>query len=200
MILTVNELLNIYETYSDPLGKIHREAKKGNLYQVIKGLYETDQKVSGHLLAGVIYGPSYLSFEYALAFHGLIPERVYTFTSATYNKNKRKNYSNVFGMYTYRDVPKKAFPLEVVGVISGDYSYVMATPEKALCDTLYIKPPQTSMKRLKELMFDDMRIEEDDFYKLDVEKIVSLCEVYSSTNLKLLRKIVLKGTDKYDID
>lgn len=198
MIKTTDELIMQYKDYSDPLGKIHRETKSGNLIPIIKGLYETDDKVPGHYLAGSIYGPSYLSFEYALAYHGLIPERVHTYTNATYNKNKTKKYNNTFGLYTYRDIPKDAFPFEVVSYVENEYSYVIASPEKALCDRLYIAPPQTSMIRLKALIFDDLRIEEDDFYNLDFNKLLFLCDLYPSTNIKLLKKIIMKEIKKND--
>ena len=52
---------------------------------------ETDSTVSGHLLAASIYGPSYLSFEFALSWHGLIPEAVYNCTAATFGKKKRRH-------------------------------------------------------------------------------------------------------------
>lgn len=58
--------------------------KSGEYIQIVKGFYETDKSTADYLLAGSIYGPSYLSFEFALAFCGLIPEAVYTFTSATF--------------------------------------------------------------------------------------------------------------------
>lgn len=198
MIKTTNELVMQYKDYSDPLGKIHRETKSGNLVPIVKGLYETDDQVPGHYLAGSIYGPSYLSFEYALAYHGLIPERVYTYTNATYNKNKTKKYKNAFGLYTYRDIPKDAFPYEVKSFVENGYSYVIATPEKALCDRLYIATPQTSMVRLKTLLFDDLRIEEEDFYSLRFDKLLFLCDLYPSSNLKLLKRIIMKEIENND--
>lgn len=198
MIKTTDELVMQYKNYSDPLGKIHREAKNGNLIPIIKGVYETDGNTPGHYLAGTIYGPSYLSFEYALAYHGLIPERVHRYTNATYNKSKTKKYNNAFGLYTYRDIPKDAFPYEVESFVENGYSYVIAAPEKALCDRLYIASPQTSMIRLKTLIFDDLRIEEEDFYNLDFNKILFLCDLYPSTNIKLLKKIIMKEVNKND--
>jgi len=198
MIKTVDELVLQYRDYSDPIGKIHREIKSENLTSIIKGLYETDKTTPGHYLAGAIYGPSYLSFEYALSYHGLIPERVYTYTSATYNKNRSKKHNNAFGLYTYRDIPKEAYPYGVNSYIEDGYSYIIATPEKSLCDRLYVAPPQTSMKRLKSLMFDDLRIEEEDFYSLDFTRILFLCDFYQSTNIKLLRKIIMKVVKSND--
>lgn len=198
MIITTNELVKQYKDYSDPIGKIHRDVKSGKLIPIMKGVYETDRTVPGHYLCGTIYGPSYLSFEYALSYHDLIPERVYTFTNATYNKNKRKRYKNEFGLFTYRDIPKSAFFYGVTSHIENGYSYIVATPEKALCDQLYISPPQTSMKRLKSMLFDDMRIDEDDFYNLDFETLLFLCDLYISRNVELLKRIILKEVDVND--
>ena len=76
--------------YANPLAKISRMMRSGELTPLIKGLYETDAAVPGHYLAGIIYGPSYLSFEFALAWHGLIPEAVYSYTSATCGKGRKK--------------------------------------------------------------------------------------------------------------
>ncbi len=64
-------------------------------------------------LGSYICGPSYLSSLYALDHYGMIPERVYAYTSATYNKRKTKQYDTPFGTYIYRDVPKTAYPFAI---------------------------------------------------------------------------------------
>lgn len=86
MIKTTNMLLEELHAYANPKTKLSRMVKQGEYFQITKGIYETNRNTSGHLLAGSIYGPSYISFEYALAYYGLIPEAVYTITSATFNK------------------------------------------------------------------------------------------------------------------
>lgn len=192
MIKSILELQELYKDYSDVIGKINREVKKENLYTVTKGLYETDNSTPGYLLSAYIYGPSYLSFEYALSHHGLIPEKVVMYTNATFNKRKSKKYTNIFGTFTYRDIPQKAFPHGIKVHVVNNYSYFIATKEKALCDRLYIAPPQTSMKRLKTLMFVDLRIDVDMFFELNVNELLFLCDKYKSKNLRLLKKIVLK--------
>jgi predicted transcriptional regulator of viral defense system len=192
MIMTILDLREKYKDYSDLLGKINREVKKGNLITVVKGLYETDKTTPGYLLTSYIYGPSYLSFEYALSYHGLIPEKVVNYTCATFGKNKSKKYSNIFGNYTYRDVPKTAYPYGIEVYIHERYSYFVATKEKSICDILFIKESQTSMKRLKSLLFDDLRIDMEEFYKLDKDELLFLCSLYRSKNIKLLKKIIEK--------
>lgn len=75
---------------------------------------------------------SYLSFEFALSYHGLIPEAVYTFTSATFKKRKEKKYTNYFGTFTYRDIPAKAFPYEISIIEENQYNYKIATAKKSI--------------------------------------------------------------------
>lgn len=189
MVLTVDDLVLKYSDYTDILGKIRREVQSGNLIQVARGVYETDKNTDGKYLAGHIYGPSYLSFDYALAGYSLIPESVYkTYTSATFGKNRRKSYQNFFGFYTYRDVPRAVFSLGVNICVENGYSYQIATPEKALCDKLYSLPPAGSVKALIELLFDDLRIDESRLQSLDINGICEMAQLYGSNNLKLFAK------------
>ncbi len=89
MILT-NDIIKLnLQGYSNKDTKICREVKNENL---INGLYETDSTINGYLLAGSIYGPSYLSFDFELSYYGIIPEKVTAFTNATYDKKKKKMY------------------------------------------------------------------------------------------------------------
>jgi len=53
---------------------------KSKLVSIIRGLYETDKNTPGYYLVGSIYGPSYLSFEFALGYHSLIPKAGRQFT------------------------------------------------------------------------------------------------------------------------
>lgn len=78
------------EQYSDITSRISILVAKGELIPIVRGYYETDRSIPGHYLASIIYGPSYLSFEFALSYYGLIPEAVYHFTSATFNKRRSK--------------------------------------------------------------------------------------------------------------
>lgn len=76
MVKIIDSLLEEYKNYNDPYGKIRRDVKNNLIFPIVRGLYETDDKTSGLLLSSVIYGPSYISFDYALSYHGLIPEKV----------------------------------------------------------------------------------------------------------------------------
>ena len=67
MILTFDSLTLQFKDYTDVKGKIRREVQSGRLTQITRGLYETDARADGKYLAGAIYGPSYLSFDYVLS-------------------------------------------------------------------------------------------------------------------------------------
>ena len=188
MIVTASMLLDQYRDYGDPAGKIMRLRKEGKIIPLTRGLYETDPRAPGQCLAGAIYGPSYLSFDYALSVYGLIPEAVYAYTSATFEKKKKKEYVNQFGKYLYRDVPSAVYPFGIVIKDEGGYSYLIATPEKALCDKLYSMPPVTSVKDIGLMLFEDLRIDEDGFSNLNEEDILQIGEGYHCNNLKYLMK------------
>ena len=186
MILTSRIIKENLKEYSNKNTKICREIKKGNLIKIINGLYETDSSVNGYLLAGSIYGPSYLSFEFALSYYGMIPEKVIAFTSATCNKKKKKVYRNYFGTYFYRDVPENVYPLGIKLVEEGNYSYQIATPEKAICDKLYTLPPLKNKKELEIALFHDLRMDREEFDKLNMQKKKKIANAYHSTNVNLL--------------
>ncbi|MCI8895060.1 MAG: hypothetical protein HFI42_07860 [Lachnospiraceae bacterium] len=190
MIKTTDMLLEELSSYGNPKAKLSRMVKQGKCFQVTKGLYETDKNVPGYLLAGSIYGPSYISFEYALSYHGLIPEAVYTITCATFEKRKKKKYETSFGSFTYRDIPSAAFPLELKLVQEGDYFYRIAQSEKALCDKLYTMQPVPNTKILAVLLAENLRIEESELLKLDADKVAFLSERYRSTNTKKLATLL----------
>lgn len=183
-------LLQNYNTYANPAAKIARLVKNGNLTPIIKGLYETDQSTPGHYLAGLIYGPSYLSFEFSLAWHGLIPEAVFVYTSATCGKKKKKQYDTPFGVYTYRDVPIAVFPYGTKLYEENGYGFVIATAQKAICDLLYACPPCANKKELRELLFDNLRIDEIAFKNLDLSELIELAELYHTSNHKHLISLI----------
>lgn len=190
MINSTAMLLQRYSSYSNPAAKIGRLVKDGELIPIVKGLYETDRSVPGHYLAGIIYGPSYLSFEFALAWHGLIPEAVYTFTSATCGKKRKKLYQTPFGTFTYRDVPVPAFPYGTELHAENGYSFVIASAEKAVCDKLYTCSPCANRAELRQLLFEDLRIDETAFRSTDPDAMAELAGLYHTANHRLLISLI----------
>ena len=75
---------------------------------------------------------------------------------------------------------------------SKGISYKIASKEKALCDLLYSKYPVRSIKDLKTLLFEDMRIDENEFLKMNFEFIKEIAPLYHSNSLNVLKKYLSK--------
>ena len=189
MILTSCMIQDSLKDSSNAPCKMGRLVKEGKYQRVIRGLYETDHDTPGEYLAQAIYSPSYLSFEFALSRYDLIPETVFSFTSATVGKRRSKTYSTPFGTFTYKDVPEKAFAYGIRYIDTDRGGYWIAGPEKALCDKVYSMHPVHSVKAMRALLFEDLRIDEDLFFGTDMALIDDLSERYGSTNVRLLRKV-----------
>ena len=189
--------LNIkYKQYSNIYQKINNECKKGILVKIKRGLYSDDLYNDKEVIANICYNPSYISFEYALSYYGVIPEFVSTFTSATFGKKNNKIYHMKDCTFDYKNVPDEVFPMGILIMKnSKDISYKIASKEKALCDLLYSKYPVRSIKDLKILLFEDMRIDENELLKMNVEIIKEIAPLYHSNSLNVLKKYLNKETD-----
>jgi len=137
---TVFSLADIRQ--ADPLfhrRRLNEWQDKGYLKKIIKGYYIfADLSIDENVLfeiANRIYAPSYVSFEMALAYYGMIPESIYGVTSASTRKTMR--FQTPLGEFSYRTIrPKLYFGFDYVPV-SGKYCKI-ASPEKALFDYIYI--------------------------------------------------------------
>ena len=190
MIITTAILKEKYHDYANPLDKIKREVDKGNLIRLTNGIYETDKEMDPCLLASSILSPSYLSFDWALSYYGLIPEKVTSVTSATLGKRNNKTFENYFGRYEYTDVPAEAFPEGLTYLENMGYTVKVATKEKTICDSLCKWRVVRNIKELKELLFEDKRIDEDEFAACDFKLMKRLAGLYAKTNLKVLIKLI----------
>ena len=189
MIKTHSMIMDELSEYGNPKTKLARMVSEGRYIPVIRGLYETDPCTAGYLLAGSIYGPSYLSFEFALSYYGLIPETVHTYTSATFDKKKKRSYDTPFGSFSYRDVPAAVYPIGVVLKTEGEYTFQIATKEKAICDKLYTMSPISNQKEMKSILEDNLRIDMDEIIKLDEEELRAITQIYHSTNVSLFFRV-----------
>lgn len=100
---------------SKPRDKIHKLLAKGDIVRIRKGLYAFGREyrrepLSREVLANLIYGPSYISLEYALSYHGLIPERVSTVTSVALGRSRK--FDTPVGTFTYQSL---SLPCYAVG-------------------------------------------------------------------------------------
>ena len=192
MIVSTTDLRHQYSNYSNPLDKIKRDTDNGVLIRLNRGIYETDKSVDPCFVAAAILSPSYLSFEFALSFYGLIPERVVAITSATLLVRKTKSYTNKLGRFEFRDVPSAVFSEGLAQIGDGKYIVTIATKEKALCDSLSKWRVIKSIKQLKVLLFEDKRIDEEEFASCDFFLMRRLARLYHKTNLNYLIKLIEK--------
>ena len=136
-----------------------------------------------------------MSFDFALSYYGLIPEKVISITSASLNLRKNKTFINKFGRYEYSDIPVEAFSEGLTYLEEGDYIVKIATKEKAICDSLCKWRVTNSVKDLKQLLFIDKRIDIDEFSSCDFKLMKRLASLYKKTNLELLIKLIRKEYD-----
>ena len=135
--------------------KISRMLADGELILLRRGLYLRDRTVSPLALAPSIYGPSYVSFETALAWHGLIPERVENVLSAS--PKRPAEFETMVGRYRYHHVPVRVFPIGIERIEDGPLPWLLASPTKALCDTIARVATIRSARDVRAWL-DDMRI------------------------------------------
>jgi hypothetical protein len=123
-----------------------RWVKKGYVLRLKKGglyiLREEDRKInpSRMFLGCEMYKPSYISLEYALGYYGLIPERVHDLTCVTTQKTNR--FENSFGTFVYQHIKSACFTGFEERVDESRLTYVIAKPEKAMVDFLYLNLAQ----------------------------------------------------------
>ena len=112
-----------------------RATKRRDVIKLRRELYTLpDRSASDVEIANRLYRPSYVSFEYALAYHHLIPESVYEVTSATTRTSRR--FEALDKVFTYRHFKPAAFAGYRPERIGG-HVVLIAEPEKALVDCLY---------------------------------------------------------------
>lgn len=114
---------------------LSRHKGKDNVKKLKRGLYSlTLNQPSLYQVANRLYQPSYISFETALSFHHLIPEIVYSFTSATPKTTQK--FEALGNSFEYHKIKKQAYT-GYVPINSEGITVLMATPEKAVVDFLY---------------------------------------------------------------
>lgn len=199
-------LLGYLDEYKNPNDKIKQMISSGELIRLKQGLYVVgdiyrDAKISKGLLANQIYGPSYVSLDFALSFYGLIPERVYEITSVT--TKMLKSYDTPFGRFTYLKSPLRLYSIGIsIQTNSDDISYMIATAEKALCDKIAFTKNLgiSSQKDMKVYLEDDLRIDLDGLKDFDLSIIKECVECgYKSRLLTYLYKTIKKIQEQYKL-
>ena len=144
------------------------------------------------LIANHLYGPSYVSMHTALRHYGLIPERVYLTQSMTIKHSR--SFDTPIGRFSYYSCPTNYFPIGIQQESQEGVTYLVATPEKALCD-LIIKSPgmnATTVKSLRSWLADDLRFDMEAFNQFNKEIMVRCALQAPAKNnvLSLLIKLI----------
>jgi hypothetical protein len=177
--LTTPYLLGLYSNQKYPRDKVKNLLAKGDLIHLKQGLYllgeEYGRTYSKEVLAGMIYGPSAISLEYALSYHGLIPERVEVVTSICFKRNKI--FKTPIGNFTYRYVAPEIFPLGTDYIQTSEGNFFLATPERALCDLAQDAKLGSDAEAL-DYVLGSLRVNEEEVQKLRAPLLLELGKAY----------------------
>jgi len=136
---------------------LSRWVKKGLLVKVRNGFYSFPEYIKDRdtvfYLANRIYSPSYISLQTALSFYGMIPEGVITVTSISTRKTTW--FETPAGRFHYQSIRPGLMAGYDQKPLMGGASILIATPEKALIDLLYLNPFYRKPEDFVELRLDD---------------------------------------------
>jgi len=181
--------------YSGINDKINKLKKDGLLETLKRGLYLhkspfTTTYITKEIIANTLLSPSYISFDYALYFHGLIPESVHDITSATIKRTK--NFKTKTGTYSFKSVKKELYPLGLTIESTKNGNFLIATKEKSLCDKIYYTKDITitSKKTMLEFLEDDLRIDMEELEYCNIEIFKKYYEISKSKKIKFLLELI----------
>jgi hypothetical protein len=167
-------LLPLLAEYRRPNDKIADMLAKGTLVQLRRGLYVlgTEQRsvpLSLPLVANLLFGPSYVSLEFALSWHGLIPESVVEVSSVT--PLRARQHNTPVGRFSYTRLAPVLYAVGIQMAQNPDgSSFLIASPEKAVCDKVLLtrnlraNDPST----MQAYLFDDLRLDADAIAAFDL--------------------------------
>jgi len=176
-----------------PKNKISDLEKSGKLIRLKKDLYvNNNTSISKELAANHLYGTSYISLETALAYYGMIPERVYSVRSMT--TKRAKNFTTPLGNFEYKTISADYFSIGLrQEIVENQYAFLIATPTKAVCDMIVVTPNLRlqSVKAMQNYLIEDLRIDFDVLKTLDRDIVRQCVEVGKKKNeLMWLLKLI----------
>jgi len=177
---TSQDVANLFAGSEDQrYGLVKRAIASGEIIHIRRGLYcltpkYQKKRINLYALAQHVYGPSYISMESALSWHGCIPEAVYTLTSVSFKKSKE--FKTPLGVFSYDRVSQKVFYTGVERLTDeAGNSFLMARPMKALADYVCVhKRDWTGL----EPVVKNLRIEQEEFESVTGNELNLLIENY----------------------
>jgi hypothetical protein len=191
-------LLNLLSDYRKPREWIRRMVKKGELIRLKNGFYliagklkqGKDTIIPYEQIANLLYGPSYVSLEWALSFYGMIPERVHTVTSMTLGRTKE--YHTPIGDFAYYPLSSISYSVGVEQKKASDSigRFLMASPEKALADLVFKTCKGLNKEQLKIELLESKRIDREHFHQLNKNLLAEIAKAYHSKTINYLMDLV----------
>ena len=184
-------LMQALKGYKRPRDKVTKLLRREEIVRIKKGIYvlgphlRQGTAVSREILGNLLYGPSYLSLDYALAWHQLIPERVEAVTSVTIHKSK--SFSTPLGSFTYQHVKTQYYSPGISAQMLPDgRGFLLAGPEKAIADKVYFSRGLRSRRDMRDYLFSDLRMDREEVIGLDTGFIRKLTAMVNKSSLRLL--------------
>jgi len=198
-------LVDCLREYRKPDDRIQRLIAAGDIVRIRKGLYTFAAplrrgQIVREQLANLIYGPSYVSLDSALSYHGLIPERVEAVTSVTTGRSRI--FETPFGVFSYRMLVPARYAVGMLLLPKDAPSFLMASPEKALVDKVWTDKrfSGTRVGDFDAYLLDDLRIVPDLLLGLDEERLTAIGRAYGSPKIgNLLRFLQRLGKRKIEL-
>lgn len=187
--IEAQNLLPLLADYTNPHDFLSRLVKKGELIRLKNGFFVIAEKIRKspvpyEQIANLLYGPSYLSYEWALSYYGMIPEGVYVVTSASATKSK--NFKTPLGTFNYTYLGHARFAIGIDQKENAAGRFLIATPEKALSDLIHLKSKNLAPKDLLIDLVEGRRIDEEVLKELNKSHLAEIAENYRSPTLKNL--------------
>lgn len=172
--VTSSVIASLFPEVKTKSAKVAQLEKAGEIIRLRRNLFvvnpeETNQPLSSGLIANHLLAPSYVSMQTALRYYGLIPEAVYTIQSMTFKA--AKEFNTPVGNFCYYHISRETYPIGITQIKERNGIYIMATPEKALCD-LIANLPGINLRYQKEaleFLEENLRFDMDMFNQLNPE-------------------------------
>jgi len=169
--------------YANPRDCIARMVKRGELIRLKNGFFIIAEKIQNdpvpyEQIANLLYGPSYISLEWALSHYGMIPEGVYVVTSVSAAKSK--SFTTPLGTFDYAFLNHSRYSIGIDQKENSAGRFLMATPEKALADLVHFKSRKLEAKDLLADLVEGRRIEEQSLRNLNKSHLLEIAEKYRS--------------------
>jgi len=183
-------LMACLSDYKNPRDKITRLLKSGDIIRVKKGLYIFGSKYrerpfSKEVLANLIYGPSYISLDYALFLYQMIPERIETVTNITCKRNKF--FKTPIGNFSYTYLNQKKYYIGIKQTqMDKNRNILIATREKALSDKVSSIKDLENTDDMRAYLLENLRIDKDSLKKLNISKLRKISDLYNNKSIRLL--------------